>query len=269
MGHCRSRSTPSVCAACVARHGAFTLIEVLVAIAVIALLAAILFPVFARARESARRVSCASNLKQIGMGLLQYMQDCDEKMPASAYGGVAIDSNNATAYKWMDAIFPYVRSEQLFVCPSDAGARYVYSKSLPDGASTHDYGSYGQNGAYRLAGDSQTPPRSSTYIISLSNIASPAATIWAADTNNREETNGSYGFSWDNALMNPGVMHNADGVLQLDKIIARHLETTNVLFCDGHVKALKPDALAKTKTLIDPLDATTKNVMTLFTIEDD
>src|SRR5687768_6644094 len=88
----------------------FTLIELLIVIAIIALLAAMLFPVFARARENSRRTSCQSNLKQIGLGLLQYVGDYDDKMPASAYGGVAADSNNTTAYKWMDAIFPYVKS---------------------------------------------------------------------------------------------------------------------------------------------------------------
>jgi prepilin-type N-terminal cleavage/methylation domain-containing protein/prepilin-type processing-associated H-X9-DG protein len=248
---------------------AFTLIEVLVVIAIIGLLAAILFPVFARARENARRTACASNLKQIGLGLLQYLQDFDEKMPASAYGGVAADSNNSSAYKWMDAIFPYVKSEQIFVCPSDAGARYVHSKSLKDGESTHDYGSYGQNGAYRLGGDSQTPPRSSTYLVSVASIAAPSQTVWSVDCSNRDEANGSYGFSWDNSAFNPNVVANASGIFQLEKISARHLETTNVLFCDGHAKAMKLDALTAGRVLFDALDGQTKTVLPLFTIEDD
>ena len=248
---------------------AFTLIEILVVVAIIAILAALLFPAFARARENARLTSCASNLKQIGIGLLQYLQDFDEKMPASAYGGVATDSNNSNAYKWMDAIFPYVKNEQLFICPSDSGAKYLYAKSLQGSASTHEYGSYGQNGAYRNAGDSQTPPRSSTYSVSVSAIGSPAATVWATDNNNREEANGSYGFSWPDAASTPAITTSAEGLAELDKIIARHFETASVLFCDGHVKALKLEALMESRVLVDPIDAQAKTVWPLFTIEDD
>src|SRR4028119_122023 len=91
----------------------FTLIELLVVIAIIAILASILFPVFARARENARRSSCQSNLKQIGLGLLQYTQDYDEKI-------VNGENNNETGFttRWMDRIQPYVKSDQLFMCPS-------------------------------------------------------------------------------------------------------------------------------------------------------
>jgi prepilin-type N-terminal cleavage/methylation domain-containing protein/prepilin-type processing-associated H-X9-DG protein len=244
----------------------FTLIELLVVIAIIALLAAILLPVFARARENARRASCQSNLRQMGMGLLQYVQDYDEYLPGSAYGGVAADSNNSTAYKWMDAIFPYVKNEQIIVCPGDGGGKYIYSKNIPDGQTSTAYGSYGQNGAYRNAGDAQTPPRSAAYTVSLAAISSPAATVWATDTNNREEVNGSYGFSWPDAGGNPVITGNPR---QLEKIIERHLETTNVLYCDGHVKAMKLDALAATRVFTDPVDGQTKSVMTAFTIEND
>lgn len=251
---------------------AFTLIEVLVVISIIALIAAILFPAFAKARENARRSSCQSNLKQIGLGLLQYVGDHDDKMPASAYGPISPtiqDSNNSSYYKWMDAIFPYVKSEQLFICPSDSGGKYTYSLNLPDGESTQDYGSYGQNGAYRNAGDAQTPPRSAAYLVSLSSMASPAATIWAADTNNREEANGSYGFSWANAASTPSITTAASGVRQLEKISERHLQTSNVLFCDGHVKAMKLEQLTEGQGLVDPVDGQTKTVWPLFTIEDD
>lgn len=95
----------------------FTLIELLVVIAIIAILAAILFPVFARARENARRASCQSNLKQIALGFKQYIQDYDELYP-SAEAGTAIGSQPAYTAK----LQPYLKSQQIFQCPSDASA---------------------------------------------------------------------------------------------------------------------------------------------------
>ena len=99
----------------------FTLIELLVVIAIIAILAAILFPVFGRARESARRASCQSNLKQIGLGLMQYAQDYDGWTP----GSVTFNQMpSGGAASWPSMIQPYVKSSQLFVCPSsDTTAR--------------------------------------------------------------------------------------------------------------------------------------------------
>src|SRR5688500_12088066 len=90
----------------------FTLIELLVVIAIIAILAAILFPVFARARENARRASCQSNLKQIGLGIAQYTQDYDERMVPSYQS----DSNSPP---WQTLLQPYVKSAQIFRCPSN------------------------------------------------------------------------------------------------------------------------------------------------------
>jgi prepilin-type N-terminal cleavage/methylation domain-containing protein/prepilin-type processing-associated H-X9-DG protein len=91
---------------------AFTLIELLVVIAIIALLAAILFPAFARARENARRASCQSNLKQIGLGFEQYKNDYDNIYPL---GYIRVGVEN---YYWPTFIQPYIKSEQVFVCPS-------------------------------------------------------------------------------------------------------------------------------------------------------
>jgi len=120
----------------------FTLIELLVVIAIIAILAAILFPVFARAREKARQTSCASNLKQLGLGMLMYVQDYDECFPNGRYsaGGAAgpLGDGNIVhnGWAWMvdtnwrnqvpsriylrDLVSPYIKNDQLFRCPSDS-----------------------------------------------------------------------------------------------------------------------------------------------------
>jgi prepilin-type N-terminal cleavage/methylation domain-containing protein/prepilin-type processing-associated H-X9-DG protein len=108
------------------RRKGFTLIELLVVIAIIAILAAILFPVFAKAREKARQTSCLSNLKQLGLGALMYAQDYDEKffLSADAYCGTAYEG--CWFYKFRDNhdnIYPYVKNDQLIECPSQ-GDRY-------------------------------------------------------------------------------------------------------------------------------------------------
>ena len=96
----------------------FTLIELLVVIAIIAILAAILFPVFARARENARRASCQSQLKQIALGIKQYIQDYDEKFPPRRDSA----DTTGTIGGWANLVQPYIKSEQIFQCPSESNA---------------------------------------------------------------------------------------------------------------------------------------------------
>jgi len=101
----------------------FTLIELLVVIAIIAILAAILFPVFAQARATARATTCLSNLKQLGLGMLMYVQDYDEAFPAWSYnfncGGLNNGAPRDSGAFWTTAIYPYVKNDGIYRCPDD------------------------------------------------------------------------------------------------------------------------------------------------------
>jgi prepilin-type N-terminal cleavage/methylation domain-containing protein/prepilin-type processing-associated H-X9-DG protein len=209
---------------------AFTLIELLVVIAIIAILAAILFPVFARARENARRASCQSNLKQIGLGIMQYVQDYDEKMPFNYNWRPSPD----VLVRWQDLVQPYVKSYQVMVCPSFTGGTYssgrtsaAFAAQFPNAPVNLPY-SYGANSvgsgtATLPAGFTASPPMiDAAPSVALAAIAEPATTILIMD---------SYPFEvekWD--YTDFGATPRVD--------MKRHLDGSNFLFCDGHVKWL-------------------------------
>lgn len=114
------------------RRSGFTLMELLVVIAIISILAAILFPVFSRARDNARRASCQSNLKQIGLSFIQYSQDYDNFSPSPANRS---RSTNVGRKSWPSVLMPYVKSTQIFVCPSVSPNREART-DITTGAST-------------------------------------------------------------------------------------------------------------------------------------
>jgi prepilin-type N-terminal cleavage/methylation domain-containing protein/prepilin-type processing-associated H-X9-DG protein len=141
-----------------ARQRAFTLIELLVVIAIIAILAAILFPVFAQARDKARQATCVSNMKQIGLAMNMYLQDYDETFPILPWDGQAFgpsdspNPNYMTRFTWISQYNPYIKGNRVWVCPSDpAGGKApsVYY-APPDGDDDDLWGlpvpnSYGVN----------------------------------------------------------------------------------------------------------------------------
>jgi len=150
------------------RRTGFTLIELLVVIAIIAILAAILFPVFARAREKARQTSCLSNVKQLGMGMYMYTSDYDECTPI-AYSGV-----NWWNGTWKERIYPYVKNYQLYNCPSKKTA------DPPTGTGIYGINAYiGEAVAY----------------VSLAQITMPAETFALGENGDGDwviEPNGNY-----------------------------------------------------------------------------
>ncbi len=229
------------------KHGGFSLIELLSVLSIIAVLSTILFPVFSRVRENARRTSCLSNLKQIGTGLMQYIQDNDEQNTKAWYG---VDSQASTAegsvpnqYKWMDAIFPYVKSEQLFDCPSHPQP-YISTSFGPYRFRTgKKWGSYGVNVTYY-------PTTSSTVFYNpfqsphQASWESPSTTVYAVDGSGRFE------IAWPDDGTNPSVGDGPPRYLYSPfSMLERHLGTTAVLFCDGHAKAQKLEKFMTVGTL--------------------
>ena len=224
-------SFPSASASAESKRTAFTLIELLVVIAIIAILAAILFPVFARARENARRSSCASNLRQIGLGMMQYTQDYDERFLVQN-----INTTPATTFHFGYILQPYLKSKQIFMCPSAAGAETPLTQTFPvqppSPAIRRDY--VWVAGPGTPGGDFKGSYAMTTIIegSSLSELTTPSQTAIFFDA--AWPTSPGTG---DPAFLSYPITGEA-------RPNYRHFEGANLCYVDGHVKYIQGNRMS-------------------------
>ncbi len=199
----------------------FTLIELLVVIAIIAILAAILFPVFAQAREKARQTTCLSNLKQLGTALMLYVDDNHETYPQARIAGF---------YSWNIRLFPYVKSNGVFLCPSSYADYSGLDFSNYNGINAN----YSANTSVMAddAGVKAARVKTPSNVIAIYEasyyIMDPGANLW----------NGLYGCWLPGAGLAGATPHssltNADALVDFNN--GRHNEGINICYADGHAQ---------------------------------
>ncbi len=233
---------------------AFTLIELLVVIAIIAILAAILFPVFAQAREKARQAGCLSNIKQLGLAVTMYAQDYDESLPMWHW----LRRDQPQPMIWYHALKPYVKNRAVYICPSDK--RKLLDPGWGPEATWPEIGkpwtehiSYGYNEPLLNGHDTGTGKARQGGPTTMAEVDEPAAYYVIADCAsplNDGWCDASVGrrmfrIAWPDRPVwyNEVPVNTKPGELESLTQYARHLGGANVAFADGHAKWLKSDRI--------------------------
>jgi prepilin-type N-terminal cleavage/methylation domain-containing protein/prepilin-type processing-associated H-X9-DG protein len=259
----------------------FTLIELLTVIAIIAVLSAILFPVFARARENARRVSCMSNMHQLGMGMLQYAQDYDERY----YGGTRASTPSVLVpymggIGWAGAVYPYIKSSQVYQCPDDTndkvnGVNVPVSYALNHYAADttlaeHQYPSFGILFS-EISGttiDVQDPMETGSPTYSAMD---DGHVLWWADSGGNIAccTTGAAIYHTRGAgVMSPDGRYDDSAEPGPQPTQPRHFDGANYAFMDGHVKWVRPEAVRSFKYSYGPVPSGDSNPLLGITNQD-
>ena len=219
---------------------AFTLIELLVVIAIIAILAAILFPVFASAREKARQTQCASNLKQIGIAISMYVGDYDECFPMAYF------NEGGNKISWRQVIQPYIKTTNLLVCPDNPNNGVVInpaangypSINISYAGNTNEQGVYVQPSPFWTYSPFNDPGYSSL-AVPITVVVAPDQyiTVLESVTSRIDFDLGDAGYSINNAAC---AVPTGGPAPTYSCLFAAHTGLCNFLFADGHVKALIP-----------------------------
>lgn len=235
------------------KSNGFTLIELLVVIAIIAILASILFPVFARARENARRSSCLSNIKQLGLAMMQYTQDHDEKLApllidhgaAGAYILPNGQPSPRSAMMWYHMLYPYMKNIQIMNCPSESRVKWTdgtYTGGVPYGYNRGAGGYCTSNCGVQLAVSLASGP-------SLSAIEDSSGTIMITDS--VWYYVGFSGPMTEAEVKSDNCDINNNGSPPNNSLCVRerHLGTVNSVFVDGHAKAMQWQTILGTNSV--------------------